>query len=73
MAAHASIFARPIPWIKEPGGLQSTGLDGLGRGAAKGPSLTMGTHIPGQQGRGFQNLPGWASLLAGVGWAWAAS
>ena len=38
-------------------------LNGLGRGAAKGPSLTMGTHIPGQQGRGFQDLPGWA-------WAW---
>ena len=38
-------------------------LDGLGMGAAKGPSLSMGTHIPGQQGRGFQNLLGWA-------WPW---
>ena len=26
MAAHASIFAREIPWTEEPRGLQSMGL-----------------------------------------------
>ena len=26
MATHSSILAKRIPWIEEPGGLQSTGL-----------------------------------------------
>ena len=26
MATHSSIFAREIPWVVEPGGLQSVGL-----------------------------------------------
>ena len=26
MATHSSILARRIPWTKDPGGLQSTGL-----------------------------------------------
>ena len=29
MAAHSSILAWTIPWIEEPGGLQSMGLQGL--------------------------------------------
>ena len=30
MAAHSSILAWRIPWTEEPGGLQSTGLQGFG-------------------------------------------
>ena len=30
MAAHSSIFAWRIPWIEEPGRLQSTGSQGVG-------------------------------------------
>ena len=30
MATHSSILAWRIPWTKEPGGLQSTGLQGVG-------------------------------------------
>ena len=30
MAAHSSILAWRIPWRKEPGGLQSTGLQRVG-------------------------------------------
>ena len=30
MAAHASILAWRIPWIEEPGGLQSIGLQRVG-------------------------------------------
>ena len=29
MATHSSILARRIPWTEEPGGLQSTGLQGV--------------------------------------------
>ena len=31
MATHSSILAWRIPWIEEPGGLQSTGLQRVGR------------------------------------------
>ena len=30
MATHSSILAWRIPWTKEPGGLQSTGLQRVG-------------------------------------------
>ena len=30
MATHSSILAWKIPWIEEPGGLQSTGLQRVG-------------------------------------------
>ena len=30
MATHSSILAWRIPWIEEPGGLQSTGLQRVG-------------------------------------------
>ena len=30
MATHSSILAWEIPWIEEPGGLQSVGLHGVG-------------------------------------------
>ena len=30
MATHSSILAWRIPWIKEPGGLQSMGLQSVG-------------------------------------------
>ena len=30
MATHSSIFAWKIPWTEEPGGLQSTWLQGVG-------------------------------------------
>ena len=30
MATHSSILAYSIPWTEEPGGLQSTGLQGVG-------------------------------------------
>ena len=30
MAAHSSILAWRIPWIEEPGGLESTGLQRVG-------------------------------------------
>ena len=31
MATHSSILALRIPWTEEPGGLQSMGLQGVGR------------------------------------------
>ena len=31
MATHSSIFASGIPWMEEPGGLQSMGLQRVGR------------------------------------------
>ena len=31
MATHSSILAWRIPWTEEPGGLQSMGLQGIGR------------------------------------------
>ena len=31
MTTHSSIIAREIPWTEEPGGLESTGLQGLDR------------------------------------------
>ena len=31
MAPHSSILALRIPWTEEPGGLQSMGLQGVGR------------------------------------------
>ena len=30
MATHSSILAWGIPWTEEPGGLQATGLQGVG-------------------------------------------
>ena len=30
MATHSSILAWEVPWIEEPGGLQSTGLQRVG-------------------------------------------
>ena len=30
MATHSSVLAWEIPWTEEPGGLQSTGLQGVG-------------------------------------------
>ena len=30
MATHSSILAQRIPWTEEPGGLQSTGSQGVG-------------------------------------------
>ena len=30
MATHSGTLARKIPWMEEPGGLQSTGLLGVG-------------------------------------------
>ena len=41
MAAHSSIFAWEIPWTEEPGGLQSTGLQRVGRDWAT--STLLGT------------------------------
>ena len=32
MATHSSILAWEIPWIEEPGGLQSMGLQKVGQG-----------------------------------------
>ena len=32
MAIHSSILAWEIPWIEEPGGLQSMGLQRVGHG-----------------------------------------
>ena len=32
MATHSRILAWRIPWTEEPGGLQSLGLQGVGRG-----------------------------------------
>ena len=34
MATHSSILAWRIPWTEEPGGLQSTGLQGVGHDRA---------------------------------------
>ena len=34
MATHSSILAWEIPWTEEPGGLQSTGSQGVGQGLA---------------------------------------
>ena len=31
MATHSSVLAWRIPWIEEPGGLQSMGSPGIGR------------------------------------------
>ena len=30
MAAHSSVLGRKVPWIEEPGGLQSMGLHRIG-------------------------------------------
>ena len=32
MVTHSNILAWSIPWTEEPGGLQSSGLQGVGRG-----------------------------------------
>ena len=41
MAAHSSILAWEIPWIEEPGGLQSTGSHRVGHDlATKSPRLS---------------------------------
>ena len=57
MAAHSSILAWRIPWTEEPGGLQLTGLQRVGRdGAAESVRAlthtlththTHGTFVPG--------------------------
>ena len=38
MASHSSILARKIPWMEEPGGLQSMGV-------AKSPDTTERLHL----------------------------
>ena len=40
MATHSSTFAWKIPWMEEPGGLQSMGL------RREGHNLATNTHIP---------------------------
>ena len=41
MAAHSSTLAWRIPWMEEPGGLQSTGSQRLGRDTVTSHSLSF--------------------------------
>ena len=41
MATHSSILAWRIPWMEEPGGLQSTGLQRVGHNRVTSPSLSF--------------------------------
>ena len=41
MAIHSSILAWRIPWMEEPGGLQSTGLQRVGHNWATSPSALI--------------------------------
>ena len=64
MAPHSSILAWKVPWMKEPGGLQSMGSLRVGQDSATSPSLFTFMHwrrkwqptpvfLPGEsQGRG---------------------
>ena len=45
MAAHSSILAQRIPWMEEPGGLQSTGLQRVGHDWATSLSLSLSAGI----------------------------
>ena len=38
MAPHSSTLAWKIPWVEEPGGLQSMGSQGVGHDSAASPS-----------------------------------
>ena len=52
MAIHSSIFAWRIPWMEEPGKLQSTGLQRVGHNWATSLSLfkmQRRTHLPMQE------------------------
>ena len=47
MAAHSSILAWEIPWIEEPGGLQSMGSQRVGQDlATKTPTATKHKEVP---------------------------
>ena len=41
MATHSSILAWRIPWVEEPGGLQSTGSKRIGHDWVTSPSLSI--------------------------------
>ena len=43
MATHSSILALRIPWTEEPGGIQSTGLQGVRHARAVGHPRGLGT------------------------------
>ena len=45
MATHSSILAWRMPWMEEPGGLQSTGLQGVGHDWVPSRSLSLLTCI----------------------------
>ena len=69
MATHSSILAWEIPWIEEPGELQSMGLQGGSDGKASAwnagdPDLIPGSgrSLGGENGNPLQYS--WASLLA---------
>ena len=44
MAPHSSTLAWKIPWMEEPGGLQSMGSLRVGQGSATSPSLFTFMH-----------------------------
>ena len=45
MATHSSIFAWRIPWMEEPGGLQSTGSQTVGHDSAHSAIKSVTTWI----------------------------
>ena len=71
MSTHSSILAWKIPWIEEPGGLQSMGLQRVGHDLETKPApLLEGRGLPGSLLYSFQPLSqspackrAWSSLL----------
>ena len=81
MAPHSSTLAWQIPWMEEPGGLQSMGSLGVGHDWASSLSLVTFMHwrrkwqptpvfLPGEsQGRGSRGLPSLGSHRVGHDWS----
>ena len=55
MATHSSILAWEIPWMEEPGRLQSMGLQRVGHDWATSLSLTYSYYKPFLLGKQLQN------------------
>ena len=53
MATHSSILAWTIPWIEEPGGLQSIELQRVGHGWSDLALSMLCKHVPGGSGFNF--------------------
>ena len=71
MATHSSVLAWRIPWMEEPGGLQSTGSQRVGHDWATSLHLIYGTRIlnsldPWQWVQGNTHIPLISRSIAGV-------